>query len=53
MANIPNPTATKTYTIRVFNASGCYTDQVVKIQPVACDCGPQECVPITIQKTSK
>lgn len=34
--NIVNPGSAQLYTIRVFNASGCYTDVTVTMQPTGC-----------------
>ncbi len=34
--NVANPIAAQPYTIRVFNASGCYTDVTVLVQPAIC-----------------
>ncbi|QHV98735.1 putative Ig domain-containing protein [Spirosoma endbachense] len=34
--NLPSPVANTPYTIRVYNAAGCYTDQTVTLQPATC-----------------
>jgi len=39
------------YTIRVFNASGCYADQTVLLPPTICTCPPARCVPTVIAQT--
>ncbi|WP_177225763.1 DUF11 domain-containing protein [Arsenicibacter rosenii] len=40
----------KTYTVRVFNALGCFRDVTVTLS-VSCDCPPNLCVPVAIRKT--
>lgn len=51
-ADVPNPTIVfQQYTVRVFNANDCFTDHVVTIQQVVCDCGVARCIPYTIIKT--
>lgn len=40
----------KTYTVRVYNALGCFRDVTVTLS-VSCDCPPNLCVPVTIRKT--
>jgi uncharacterized repeat protein (TIGR01451 family) len=37
--NLPNPAVATTYTIRVFNAQGCYKDLQVVLQPTSCVAG--------------
>ncbi len=46
---LPNPTAItgQPYTVRVYNANGCYTDQTVTLTRKDCACPPAECVPVT------
>ena len=36
VTNLANPGSAQPYTIRVFNASGCYTDVTVTMQPTGC-----------------
>ncbi|MFN8354638.1 MAG: SdrD B-like domain-containing protein [Spirosomataceae bacterium] len=51
---LPNPTTpTQSYTVRVFNQDGCYTDKTVTLQQTVCDCPPAKCVPYTVIKRSK
>lgn len=38
----------KTYTVRVFNTTGCYRDFTVVLQ-VNCACKPDDCVPISVK----
>uniref|UniRef100_UPI00261626C4 DUF11 domain-containing protein n=1 Tax=uncultured Spirosoma sp. TaxID=278208 RepID=UPI00261626C4 len=40
----------KTYTVRIINALGCYRDQTVTLN-VNCACPPKICLPITIKRT--
>ncbi len=42
--------ATKTYTVRIYNQLGCYRDVTVTIT-VNCACPPEICVPVIIKKT--
>jgi hypothetical protein len=46
---LPNPTGlSQTYTVRVFNQEGCFTDKTVTITRTLCDCPPPKCVPFVI-----
>jgi SdrD B-like domain len=49
--NLVNPTAVKTYTVRVFNANGCYLDKTVILNPRICECKPDVCAPFVAMKT--
>jgi SdrD B-like domain len=49
--NLLNPTAVKTYTVRVFNANGCYLDKTVILNPRICECKPDVCAPFVAMKT--
>ena len=46
-----NPTTAQSYTIRVYNASGCYTDVTVMLLPTVCGCPENVCVPFVIRQT--
>jgi SdrD B-like domain len=48
---LPNPTADKSYTVRVFNANGCFTDKTVILKTRVCECKPDVCIPYTYRKT--
>ncbi|MDZ7898304.1 MAG: SdrD B-like domain-containing protein [Arcicella sp.] len=48
---LPNPTADKSYTVRVFNANGCYTDKTVILKIRVCECKPDVCIPYSYKKT--
>ncbi len=49
--NLANPTVEKSYTVRMFNANGCYTDKTVKLIERACLCKPDVCLPYSFKKT--
>jgi hypothetical protein len=51
ISSLANPTASKSYTIRVFNSNGCFTDKTVVLTPRICDCKSDVCVPYTMTKT--
>ena len=38
VSNLPNPAVSQAYTVRIFNASGCYIDRTVTINHVDCNC---------------
>ena len=46
-----NPTVDKSYTVRVFNSTGCYTDKVVILKTRICECKPNVCLPYAVRKT--
>jgi hypothetical protein len=48
---LPNPTADKSYTVRVFNANGCFTDKTVILKTRVCECKADVCIPYTYRKT--
>jgi hypothetical protein len=48
---LANPTSDKSYTVRVFNSTGCYTDKTVVLRPRVCECKPDVCVPYSFRKT--
>ena len=48
---LPNPTIAQTYTVRVRNTSGCFTDVTVTLAPTVCECPAEICIPVVIQKT--
>ena len=47
----PSPAIAQDYTIRVYSATGCFTDTVVTILPTLCNCPPPVCVPFVVKKT--
>jgi hypothetical protein len=49
--NLANPTVEKSYTVRMFNANGCFTDKTVKLIERACLCKPDVCLPYSFKKT--
>jgi hypothetical protein len=51
VTGLTNPSADKSYTIRVFNNTGCYTDKTVILKPRICECKPDVCVPYSFRKT--
>ena len=50
---LPNSAASQSYTVRVYNSSGCYVDQTVTIPPTACSCPADVCVPFTLTRTKR
>ncbi|WP_332368686.1 DUF11 domain-containing protein [Spirosoma telluris] len=53
MSNLASPATTQAYTIRVYNASGCYTDVTVLLLPTVCGCPPEVCVPYVISQSKR
>ncbi|GAB3960789.1 hypothetical protein GCM10028805_58840 [Spirosoma harenae] len=51
--NLGTPAVAQPYTIRVYNASGCYSDVTVLLLPTICGCAPDICVPFVIQQTKR
>jgi len=49
--NLANPSVAQSYTVRVYNSLGCYTDIVVLLLPTQCDCPATICVPYVIKQT--
>ena len=50
---LPNSAVSQSYTVRVYNASGCYVDQTVTILPTLCTCPADVCVPFTLTRTKR
>ncbi len=48
---LPNPGVAQSYTVRVTNSNGCYTDVTVSLQPTTCICPANICVPFTLRRT--
>ena len=48
---LANPTTDKSYTVRVFNANGCYIDKTVVLKTRVCECKPDVCIPYSFKKT--
>ncbi len=46
-----NPTTDKSYAVRVFNSTGCYTDKIVILKTRVCECKADVCVPYSFKKT--
>ena len=40
VSNLANPAVSQDYTVRIFNSSGCYTDEVVTLTHSTCLCSP-------------
>lgn len=51
--NLVNPVIDRSYTVRVFNSSNCYTDKIVLLKTIVCECKADVCVPFTLKKTIK
>ncbi|WP_375446151.1 SdrD B-like domain-containing protein [uncultured Fibrella sp.] len=53
LANQANPAVAPgtSYTIRVYSATGCFSDTVVVIPPAQCTCPPDKCAPFVVKKT--
>ena len=47
---LANPTADKSYTVRVFNAKGCNTDKTIILRTKVCECKPDVCLPYSYEK---
>lgn len=50
---LPNSAASQSYTVRVYNSSGCYVDMTVTIPPTVCTCPADVCVPFTLTRTKR
>ncbi|GAB4050023.1 SdrD B-like domain-containing protein [Spirosoma litoris] len=53
VSNLANPVSAQAYTVRVYNASGCYTDVTVLLPSTVCDCPPASCVPLLVKQTKR
>jgi uncharacterized repeat protein (TIGR01451 family) len=51
--NLANPGFSQSYTIRVYNRSGCYRDVTTMLVPTTCECPADACVPFVIQKNRR
>ena len=51
--NLANPTTDKSYTLRIFNSNGCFTDKTVVLKTRVCECKPDVCVPFTMKKVTR
>ena len=49
--SLVNPTTDKSYTVRVFNNTDCFTDKTVVLKVRACECKPDVCLPYSFRKT--
>ncbi|MEZ0607261.1 SdrD B-like domain-containing protein [Fibrella sp. WM1] len=52
MSGQANPTQApgRSYTVRVYSATDCYSDVAVVIPPAQCQCPPAKCLPIIVTK---
>ena len=48
-----NPGVAQSYTVRVYNAAGCYSDMTVLVVPRVCGCPADVCVPYVITQTKR
>ncbi len=48
-----NPVADQVYTVRVYNASGCYTDKQVILLKTTCGCPADICVPYVLTQNKR
>ncbi len=53
VSNLANPGTSQTYTVRVYNHSGCYRDVTTTLVPTTCGCPVNSCVPFVIQKNKR
>lgn len=51
--NLANPITDKSYTVRIFNNTGCYTDKTIVLKTRVCECKADVCVPFTLKKITK
>jgi uncharacterized repeat protein (TIGR01451 family) len=50
---LPNSAVSQSYTVRVYNSSGCFVDQTVILLPTICTCPADICVPFTLTRTKR
>ncbi|WP_165358907.1 SdrD B-like domain-containing protein [Spirosoma sordidisoli] len=50
---LANPVSSASYTVRVYNGSGCYQDVTVQLSSTACTCPPDVCTPFVIKQTKR
>ena len=48
--NLANPITDKSYTVRVFNSTGCFTNKTAVLKVIACECKPDVCFPYVVKK---
>ena len=53
VGTLANPSVATAYTIRVYNASGCYTDVTVLLMPTVCGCPADICVPFVLSQAKR
>ncbi|QHW00217.1 hypothetical protein GJR95_36650 [Spirosoma endbachense] len=53
VSTLASPGVATTYTVRVYNQSGCYTDMTVLLMPTVCGCPAEICVPFILQQTKR
>lgn len=51
--NLASPASGQLYTVRVYNKSGCYVDQIVTLLPTVCGCPTDVCVPYVISQIKR
>ena len=50
---LPSSAVSQSYTVRVYNSSGCYVDQIVTVPPTICICPANICVPFILTQTKR
>jgi uncharacterized repeat protein (TIGR01451 family) len=53
VSTLASPGVATTYTVRVYNQSGCYSDMTVLLMPTVCGCPAEICVPFILQQTKR
>ncbi|AUD00425.1 putative Ig domain-containing protein [Spirosoma pollinicola] len=53
VSNLTNPLISESYTVRVYNRSGCFKDVTVTLLTTVCDCLPDVCVPFVLKQTKR
>jgi hypothetical protein len=49
---LPDPSVPQVYTVRLYNATGCFTDVQVTLTPANC-CPDPTCLPVILQKINR
>ncbi len=50
---LPNSSVSQSYTVRVYNSSGCYVDKTVTVAPTVCTCPAPVCAPFVLTQTKR
>jgi hypothetical protein len=53
VSTLASPGVATTYTVRVYNQSGCYSDMTVLLMPTVCECPAEICLPYVIKQTKR